>query len=66
VKKQVTENYSLHVEYDYFGRGDGISFSTAKDTYYIYPVDQSYSVTKFHFAVEELYKLAIEQRNQTT
>ncbi|HOP57708.1 MAG TPA: hypothetical protein PLH02_06130 [Bacillota bacterium] len=57
VVKPVQENYSVHVEYDYFGKGCGLSFSTFDDTYYIYPVDQKYSVTKFHFAVEELYKL---------
>ncbi len=63
VKKHALENYSLHVEFDYFGRGDGISFSTFNDTYYIYPVDQKYSVTKFHFAVEELFKIENESRN---
>jgi hypothetical protein len=57
VKKPVISSFGAHIEYDYFGRGDGISFSTNDDTYYLYPVDQSYSVTKFHFATEELYKL---------
>ncbi|MBI9009424.1 MAG: 1-acyl-sn-glycerol-3-phosphate acyltransferase [Tenericutes bacterium] len=57
IKKPVISSFGAHIEYDYFGRGDGISFSTNEDTYYIYPVDQSYSVTKFHFATEELYKL---------
>lgn len=55
--KPAIANFGVHIEYDYFGRGDGISFSTNEDTYYIYPIDQSYSVTKFHFATEELYKL---------
>lgn len=54
--KHPLENYGVHVEYNYFGRGHCISFSSPNDTFYIYPVDQSYSVTKFHFAVEELYK----------
>ncbi len=58
VEKPVTENYSIHVEYDYFGKGCCLSFSNFDDTYYIYPVNQRYSVTKFHFAVEELYKIA--------
>jgi len=58
IRKSVAENYSIHVEYDYFGKGNCISFSTFDDTFYIFPVDQSYSVTKFHFAVEELYKIA--------
>ena len=58
VEKPVIANFGVHIEYDYFGRGDGISFSTNDQTYYMYPKDQTYSVTKFHFASEELYKLA--------
>ena len=50
------------MEYDYFGKGNGISFSTAIDTYYLFPVDQTYSVTKFHFAVEELYKIEKDKK----
>lgn len=61
VRKHVLENYGIHVEYDYFGKGNCISFSTVDDTYYIYPVNQLYSVTKFHFAVEELYKIASDK-----
>lgn len=58
IKKPVIANFGVHIEYDYFGKGDCISFSTNEDTYYIYPHNQAYSVTKFHFATEELYKLA--------
>ena len=57
VQKPVIANFGVHIEYDYFGRGDGISFSTNEDTYYLYPTNQEYSVTKFHFAAEELYKI---------
>ena len=56
VEKLPKENYSVHIEYEYFKKGDGISISTLQDTYYIYDVAQSISVTKVHFAVEELYK----------
>ena len=59
LEKSVLANYSIHIEYDYFGKGDCVSFSTLEDTYYIYPKNQNYSVTKFHFAVEELYKLEV-------
>lgn len=61
VKKGPLENYSVHIEYDYFGKGDGISISTLQDTYYLYAIDQSISVTKVHFAVEELYKMKVEE-----
>ncbi len=57
VVKPVISNFGVHVEYDYFGKGDCISFSTNNDTYYLYPVKQDIAVTKFHFAAEELYKL---------
>lgn len=61
LKKRVLANYGVHIEYDYFGKGDCISFSTLEDTYYIYPKNQHYGVTKFHFAVEELYKLEVKK-----
>ena len=57
IEKPVKANFGVHIEYDYFGRGDGISLSTKTDTFYLYPVDQNYSVTKFHLATEELYKI---------
>lgn len=58
VHKPVKSNFGVHIEYDYFGRGDGISFSTDKDTFYLYPLDQTYNVTKFHLATEELYNFS--------
>lgn len=61
IDKTVLENYSVHIEFNYFGKGDGISFSLPNDTYYMFSKDKQYLVTKVHFAVEELYKLA----NQT-
>lgn len=61
VEKAVLENYSIHVEYDYFGKGDGFSFSSINDTYYMYPINQKDLVTKIHFAVEEMYKLKAEE-----
>jgi len=63
IKKPVIANFGIHIEYDYFGRGDGISFSTKEDTYYMYPTNQNYSVTKFHFATEELYKIKISNKS---
>ncbi len=54
--------YGLHVEYNYFGKGDCIDLSTLNDTYYIYPTKQNV-VTKLHFAVEELYKIEKQKLN---
>lgn len=55
VEKPVQANFGIHIEYDYFGRGDGISFSTKDNTFYVYPTDQSFNVTKVHFGTEELF-----------
>lgn len=66
LSKPVVSNYGVHVEYNYFGKGDCLSFSTNDDTYYLFPVDQNYSVTKFHFAAEELYKKINEKPTQQT
>jgi hypothetical protein len=55
IHKPAVSNFGVHIEYDYFGRGDGISFSTNEDTFYIYPISQDFNVTKFHFAAEEVY-----------
>lgn len=56
-RKEVEENYSVHVEYNYFGKGDAISFSFPQDTYYMLSTKKSYLVTKVALATEELYKL---------
>jgi hypothetical protein len=32
LEKTVLSNYSVHIEYDYFGKGDCVSFSTLNDT----------------------------------
>ena len=55
--KEPLSLYSLHIEYDYMGKGDCIDVSTLDDTYYIYPKTRANVVTKLHFAVEELFKI---------
>lgn len=55
--KPVLANFGVHIEYQYFKKGNCISLSTEKDSFYIYPKDQTYPVTKFHFASEILYEL---------
>lgn len=48
--------YSVHIEYEYLGKyGDCIDLNTLKDTWYIYPEEQPFSVTKMALATEELY-----------
>ncbi|TXT51376.1 MAG: hypothetical protein FD137_39 [Spirochaetes bacterium] len=49
--------YSLHIEFDYFGKGDCLDLSTIDSTFYLYPLSRKNVVCKLQFAVEELYKL---------
>jgi len=48
--------YSCHIEYEYLGKyGDCVDLNTLQDTWYIYPHDCDFSVTKMALATEELY-----------
>ena len=48
--------YSCHIEYEYLGKhGDCVDLNTLRDTWYIYPRDKKFSVTKMALATEELY-----------
>lgn len=61
--KEPLSLYGLHIEYNYFGKGDCIDLSTLEDTYYIYPQTQKNVVTKLHFATEELYKIKKQEQD---
>jgi len=57
VKWPAAELYSCHIEYEYLGKyGDCVDLNTLTDTFYIYPEDCLFSVTKFALATEELYQ----------
>ena len=48
--------YSCHIEYEYLGKfGDCVDLNTLSDTFYIYPRNCLFSVTKMALATEELY-----------
>ena len=54
--KNVPSLYSCHIEYEYLGKhGDCVDLNTLEDTWYIYPHDIPFSVTKMALAAEELY-----------
>ncbi len=58
IEKSVNSLYSCHIEYNYLGKyGDCIDLNTLTDTYYIYPKNCDFSVTKIALATEELYEL---------
>ena len=49
--------YSCHIEYEYLGKyGDCVDLNTLQDTFYIYPEDCLFSVTKLSLATEEMWK----------
>lgn len=58
VEKPPLTTYSLHVDFDYRGKGPFIDISTANETFYLYPQTTDCSVTKVALAAEEMYKLA--------
>ena len=54
--KPVPSLYSCHIEYEYLGKhGDCVDLNTLEDTWYVYPHDCDFSVTKMALATEELY-----------
>ncbi len=56
MEKSVPSLYSCHIEYEYLGKfGDCVDLNTLEDTWYIYPHDCDFAVTKMALATEELY-----------
>ena len=54
--KPVPSLYSCHIEYEYLGKfGDCVDLNTLEDTWYIYPQNCLFSVTKMALATEELF-----------
>jgi hypothetical protein len=62
LEKKPLSLYSLHIEYDYFSKGDCLDLSTLEDTFYLYPLTRKNVVTKLQFAVEEIYKIKEKER----
>jgi len=63
IEKGPLDLYSMHIEYDYLGRGDCVDISTADDSYWLY-LSKRDNVTKLSFATEEIYKIAkAKQKN---
>ena len=55
--KPVPSLYSCHIEYEYLSKfGDCVDLNTLEDTWYVYPHDCDFAVTKMALATEELYQ----------
>ena len=56
VRRKVSENYAIHIEYNYTDKKmDCVDISTIDDSYFVYPTTRDASVTKIALAVEELF-----------
>lgn len=51
---------SMHIEYDYLGRGDCVDISIPDDSFWCY-VSKKDCITKISFATEEIHKLAVKK-----
>lgn len=54
---------SMHIEYDYLGRGDCVDISVPDDSFWCYLTKRD-AITKLSFATEEIHKLALEKRDR--
>lgn len=52
---------SMHIEYDYHGRGDCIDISISDDSFWCY-MSKRDVITRISFATEEIHKLAMEKK----
>ena len=62
VKKSVSSMYSVHIEYDFLGRGDAFDIATEKTTYFMFLKNAKNYLTKMHFATEELYDFYVRNK----
>ena len=51
---------SMHIEYDYLGRGDCVDISIPDDSFWCY-VSKKDCITKISFATEEIHKFAVRK-----
>ena len=63
--KKPLEQESVHIEYDYLGRGDCVEISVTDDSYWCYLTKRD-AITKLSFATEEIFFLAKENAPQKT
>lgn len=55
LNKPASSMYSVHVEYDFLGRGDAFDIATDKTTYFMYLKNAYNYLTKMHLAQEAIY-----------
>ena len=66
MKLDAASQHTIHVEYKYrFGNfKDCIDMNTLQDTWYVFPENCEFSVTKISLATEQIYKEIWRKRNE--
>ncbi|MBP3609748.1 MAG: hypothetical protein J6J42_05365 [Lachnospiraceae bacterium] len=60
LKRSAKSLESMHIEYDYLGRGDCVDISIPEDSFWCYLMKRD-AITKISFATEEMHKLAMKR-----
>lgn len=66
LNKSVSSMYSVHIEYDFLGRGDAFDIATRETTYFMFLKSAKNYLTKMHFATEELYDFYVTEKGAET
>ncbi len=56
---------SIHIEYNYLGRGDCVDISVSDDSFWCY-LSKRTAITKISFATEEMHKLSMKKESLPT
>ncbi|MBO7078265.1 MAG: 1-acyl-sn-glycerol-3-phosphate acyltransferase [Bacilli bacterium] len=63
LEKPCLQTPSMHIEYDFKGRGDALDIATLKDTWFVF-LGRPYPLTKFNFTTEALYEKAMKEKEK--
>ena len=63
LEKPCLQTPSMHIEYDFKGRGDALDIATLKDTWFVFP-KAPYPLTKFNFTTEALFEKALKEKEK--
>ena len=63
LEKTPLSTRSMHIEYDFKGKGDALDFATLDDSWWVYPQNKV-ALTKFNFTTEAIYEYVSRQANE--
>lgn len=63
LEKPCLQTRSMHIEYDFKGRGDALDIATNTNTWFIFLSKQGI-LTKFNFTTEALFKKALKEQEE--